>query len=92
MRTSAGGAWGLLVFPRTPAAGSDMHARTSRKPHDTGPIHTGEFPMAVDIQRAQQLLAKGLTPTQVAQRLGINSATARKIAAGKYREGSNAKN
>jgi DNA-binding Xre family transcriptional regulator len=48
--------------------------------------------MAVDIQRAQQLLAKGLTPTQVAQRLGINSATARKIAAGKYREGSNAKN
>ena len=41
MRTSAGGAWGLLVFPRTPAAGSDMHARTSRAPYVTGPIHTG---------------------------------------------------
>jgi hypothetical protein len=41
MRMSAGGAWVFFRFTSTPAAGSLVQTRTSRKPHVTGPIHTG---------------------------------------------------
>ena len=41
----------------------------------------------MDVARVKQLLAQGITQTNVAKRLGINKSTVCTIAAGKYTEG-----